>query len=227
MLDPFREMASAMRSRTGFDGTMLKFTKGRWTAGKSATDMGDKELIAHVDQLMYGWTKWEDKKPVDYDVGFVRDRYRPPPRRQLGDDDPDKWERERDPWQRSYFLPLTDPTNGDFYVWSTASDGGKEALADLQDAYADNRELHPKDAHQLPVICLSGDHYNHPDHGRVETPLLDIVRWVDPPKNIKQIRPPKTASSTLVIEQKRDEASDKGFGSDFGADFDDEFPLSE
>ena len=82
-------------------------------------------------------------------------------------------------------------------------------------------------AHQLPVICLSGDHYNHPDHGRVETPLLDIVRWVDPPKNIKQIRPPKTASSTLVIEQKRDEASDKGFGSDFGADFDDEFPLSE
>jgi hypothetical protein len=200
-IDPFREMANAMRSRTGFDGTILKFSKGCWTAGKDATDMGDKELIAHVDQLMYGWTKWEDKKPVDYHVGFVRDRYKPPRRRELGDNDPGKCERrDQDPWQLTFFLPLTDPNDGELFVYSTTSRGGKDALANLQDAFADNREHHPKDADKLPLTGLSSDHYPHPDYGRVETPELDIVRWVDAPVNMKAIKPPASASPFLAIE---------------------------
>jgi hypothetical protein len=68
--DPFREMAAALRSRTGFEGTIMKFNKGRWTAGKDAVDMNNRELIAHVDQTMFGWCRWEDKKPVDYHVGL-------------------------------------------------------------------------------------------------------------------------------------------------------------
>jgi hypothetical protein len=224
-IDPFREMANAMRTRAGFDGTMLKFSKGRWTAGKDAAEMNDKELIAHVDQIMYGWTKWEDKKPVDYHVGFVRDRFKPPRRRDLGDTNPDKWERsDQDPWQLTFFLPMTDPNDGEFFVYSTTSRGGKDALANVQDAFADNRELHPEDAHKLPVVSLSGDHYPHPEFGRVEIPAFDIVRWVEPPKNIKQIRPTASASPVLAIEQKKDEARDEGSDSKFGA-FDDEIPF--
>jgi hypothetical protein len=45
-------------------------------------------LVALVDQLMLGWCKWEDKKPVDYHVGFVRDRFKPPKRSELRDADP-------------------------------------------------------------------------------------------------------------------------------------------
>jgi hypothetical protein len=42
---------------------------------------------------MLGWCKWEDKRPTDYHVGFVRDRYKPPKRSELGDDDSSRWER--------------------------------------------------------------------------------------------------------------------------------------
>jgi len=56
--NPFREMAAAMRSRTGFDGTMLLFKKEiGWKAGKDAVDMNDEELVALVDELMFGWCK--------------------------------------------------------------------------------------------------------------------------------------------------------------------------
>ncbi len=224
-LDPFREMAGALRSRTGFDGTVVKFNKGRWPAGKEASDMSGRELNAHVDQLMYGYTKWEDKKPVDYHVGFVRDRYKPPKRRDLGDNDSNKWERpDQDPWQLTFFLPLTDPNTGQLFIYSTTSRGGKDALANLQDAYADNREFHPEAASKLPVICLTSNHYQHPDYGRVETPAFDIVRWVDPPKNAKQVRPPAATTAPLALEHaKKHEAADEE--PDSVGDFEDEIPF--
>jgi hypothetical protein len=157
-------------------------------------------------------------------IGFVRDRFKPAKRHELGDTDANFWERrDQDPWQLTFFLPLTDPNNGELFVYSTTSRGGKDALANLQDSYADNREHHPKEAHRLPLICLSSDHYQHPDFGRVETPALDIVRWVEPPKNLKVLRPPASASAPLAIEQKKDETKDFG---DFGADFNDEIPFN-
>jgi hypothetical protein len=131
---------------------------------------------------------------------FVRDRYKPPKRRDLGDNDPAQWERDNDPWQMTFFLPLTDPDSDELYVYSTTSRGGKDALANLQEAFADNREHHPENADKLPLVSLSGNHYPHPVYGRVETPAFDIERWIDPPKNIKQIRPPASARPTLAIE---------------------------
>jgi hypothetical protein len=240
-LDPFREMAAAMRSRQGFDGTILKFNKGRWTAGKDQNEMNDQQLIAHVDQLMFGYCKWKDKRPVDYRVGFVRDRYKPPPRYKLGDNDPSKWEKgDTDPWQMTFFLPLTQPNSSERYIYPTTSGHGKDALANLQEAFADNRELHPEDADKLPLVSLSGDHYPHPEYGRVETPAFDIVRWVDPPVDMKVIKPPASATPFLAIEHNSqsppESGSEPGIGTpqrrapvrksgDGFADFEDDIPF--
>jgi hypothetical protein len=219
--DPFREMAAAMRGRTGFDGTMLKFSKGQWLAGKNAETMNGAELIAHVDQSMLGWCKWENKKPVDYHVGFVRDRFAPPKRSTLGESDPKDWERrDTDPWQFTFFLPLTD-RDGQLYVYSTTSRGGKDVLANLQEAFADNRQYHPEDAHKLPLVRLSADHYPHPEFGRLETPQFDILRWVEPPpKAAKLIRPPASASPVLAIAHVPQQQSNEHRG-----DMDDEIPF--
>jgi hypothetical protein len=189
-------MAAAMRSKTGFDGTMLLFKKGRWTAGKDAVEMNDEELIALVDQSMLGWCKWEDRKPVDYHVGFVRDRYKPPRRHELGANDSSRWEkRDIDPWQFTFFLPLADPETSELYIFSTTSRGGKDALADLQEAYADHEE---RDAGKAPRVGLSVGRYRHPSFGEVETPVFKILNWVDPPA-IRPIRPP-ASTSALTIE---------------------------
>ncbi len=229
LMDPFREMAGALRSRTGFDGTKLKFSKGQWLAGKDDATMNNAELIARVDQAMFGWCLWIDKKPVDYFVGFVRDRYQPPKRSQLGHTDRTKWlKKDSDPWQMTSYLPLTDPGDGTLYIYSTTSGGGRDALANLQEAFADNREFHPQEAHKLPVVTLSADHYQHPEFGRVETPMFEIVRWVDPPANMKAIRPPAPASQMLAIEhtpqglpsgdepEGYDDSEDPGAGLDTG-----------
>lgn len=198
-LNSFREMASAMRTRTGFDATILTFKKGRWIAGQAGTDMNDHELIALVDDAMYGWVKWEDKKAVDYQVGFIRDKFKPPKRGQLGDTDPNKWDRrDTDPWQLTFFLPLADRETGQLYMYATSSRGGRDAIAALFDQYTENLERHPEDAGKMPVVALSRDHYAHQEYGRVETPQLDIIGWEEPPANIKPIKPPPPASPALI-----------------------------
>lgn len=201
--DPFREMAQAMRTRTGFDGTILKFAKGNWTAGKDGIGMNDAELIALIDRLMYGFIKWEDKHAVDFHIGFIADRFKPPKRGQLGDTDRSLWDKpNQDPWQMTFVLPLTHVAEGELYFFSTSSQGGRNCLASLQEAYADHRELHPQEAHKLPRIVLAADSYNHQDYGHVDVPLLDITGWVDPPtKNpkIKAIRPPAPTTPLPAI----------------------------
>jgi hypothetical protein len=192
-------MAPALRTRTGMPGIVLKFKKGLWLAGKDNIKMNDVELIAHVDQAAFGWIKWELKKQVDFDLGFVAQRFHPKPRAELGDTDRELWIKD-DPWQLTFLLPLSDPENDQLYTFSTTSKGGRDALANLQDAYADNREYHPADAHKLPRVCLSGDYYPHPDFGRVDTPVFDIVGWVNRPADFKPIQLPVSASRMLMIE---------------------------
>src|SRR5262245_54977325 len=124
--DPFREMAQAMRARTGFDGAILKFNKGNWIAGKDAINMNEAELIALVDRIMYGFVKWEDKRAVDFHVGFVADRFRPPKRPQLGDTDRSLWDKpSQDPWQLTFVLPMASAEDGELYFFSTSSHGGR------------------------------------------------------------------------------------------------------
>jgi hypothetical protein len=189
-------MAAAMRSRNGFDAKMISFRKGSWSSssGKDGAGMDGAELIALVDQLMLGWTKWVDRRPADYRLGFVRDCYRPPMRGDLGDSDSAKWERRNreavDPWEFGFYLPLFDAAAGQTYIYTTSTQGGRDCLADLQEAYADHTE-----AGKQPLVKLSGDRYDHRTYGEVETPKLAIVRWVDAPEIA--IKPPAAAALTI------------------------------
>ena len=85
-------------------GRLLKFVKGEWLAGDDVLKDGT-EFVAHIDQLIRGWVKFEDGKVVDRNhLGKVADGFKPPSREELGDTDPKKWaekdadNRPRDPW---------------------------------------------------------------------------------------------------------------------------------
>jgi hypothetical protein len=198
--NPYRELAASMRSKTGFTAPMLLFTKGDWVVGKDT--MNDQELIALPDLSMRGWCKLQDSKPVDFYVGFVRDRYMPPKRDELGDTDPRKWEKTRrgepkDPWQFTYYVPMANPETAQVCIFSTTSQGGKEAWADLLDAYADSQER--EDAvGKMPRVALRGESYDHWEFGKVHKPIFKIVGWETPPA-IKPIRAPSSAAA-LAIE---------------------------
>jgi hypothetical protein len=218
-LDPFKQIAAAMRSRNGFDATLLLFKKGLWTAGKDASAMDGVELAALVNELMTGWAKWEDKRPADYVVGRVADGFKPPKRNQLGDTDRSLWDFDKDPWQFGFYLPLADPKSGQLYVYQTSSHGGKNAIANLLDTYTDFCEREGTD--KVPLISLASDHYAHQEFGRVNVPMLDISGWIDPPANIKQIRPPASATPLLAAPQGGQPLA----VATQGGDFNDEIPF--
>jgi len=148
--------------------------------------MNDAQLVAGVNALTVGWTKWEDRRPVDYRVGFVAEGFKPPKRTELDNREEKYWPKDgsgkpRDPWQFSMRLPLVDLESGEKYLFETASGGGRDALGNLAEAYADHRETHESDQ-QLPLIELNVGQYDHPSYGQVFTPQLDILKWIDPPE---------------------------------------------
>jgi hypothetical protein len=119
-------------------GTLIKFNKGDWVTGDDEDLEENLELVANMDQLMVGWIKWVDNRPVEQIMGAVADNYQPQPRNALGDLDQGDWEmdeqgRARDPWQFSNYIVMKEPgqaASEEFlYTFATSSKGGLGALA--------------------------------------------------------------------------------------------------
>jgi hypothetical protein len=179
--DPFASLANSL-SQPGMQGEPIKFSKGRWLAGRgtSETDASGKLLVADVENLMTGWRCWKDKRLTDQLVGLVAEGFKPPQRNELGDVDSSKWEIDSggnatDPWQFGFYLRLTDPeTEEAAFSWAATSHGAKRAIGDLARAYAGQlKKTHPYRC--SPVVKLASDFYKHRDYGRVDTPKLEIV----------------------------------------------------
>ena len=108
-LDAFREEARWLSSRQGLPGQILKFTQdGGWTAKDN--DMNGAEMVVLIeDRLCRAGRLWEDSRPTEYIMGFIRDRFQPPPRDVLGHTDKNRWRRyDQDPWQYTHGLPMVD-----------------------------------------------------------------------------------------------------------------------
>jgi hypothetical protein len=179
--DPFSALAASL-SAPGMQGEPLKFSKGRWFAGRSDAeqDVGGKLLIADLENLMTGWRRWWDKKITDQVVGMVADNFKPPQRNDLGDLENHDWERDSagkpsDPWQFGFFLRLLDPDSDEAFAWSATSNGARRAMGDLVNAFAKRRRKNPESC--TPLVRLACDYYKHKDYGRVDVPKFEIVEW--------------------------------------------------
>src|SRR4026207_1556886 len=82
-----RETAQRLRNSTAIQ---LKYVKGKWTTGNGA-EMNGVELVSRPDWCMHGWTRFWDGKRTVFIAGYVADRFVPPPRQLLGDEDQDEW----------------------------------------------------------------------------------------------------------------------------------------
>jgi hypothetical protein len=194
-------MATALRSRTGFNGTALKFVKGKWHLGRDELDAANARLVARPDWAMLGWVKWQDKKLVDLRIGYIADNFAPPDRSTLGDLDQEQWaiwSNGRDPWSLQWHLPLYNQVSGAEVIWSTDTRGGKDALGALLHAYADRVDA--GEAKSLPIVELGSGSYLHPSYNHVHVPHFDILGWVEPPPTV---RPALPAPAAPALEQKR------------------------
>ena len=135
-------------------GKMLKFVKGTWSCGDDEVAEGT-EFVAHIDQLMRGWIKFEDGKVVERIIGKVADGFKPPPREELSDADPKDWREKdadgnpKDPWTKQWLLPLVSLETDDVVTFVTGSKGGDAAIADLCRVFG-----HKQRDGLLPIVAL-------------------------------------------------------------------------
>jgi hypothetical protein len=160
---------------------LLKFTKQGEFAISDVDNIPDgARCVAHADEIDLGWVRWSDGKPEDRRVGRVADKFIPPPRSELGDDDERQWDVQddgtrRDPWQFQMSVPVTRLDNGETYRFVTGSKGGLACLGKLTRAYG--RRVQDEEVPGLPVVELKADHYKHRTYGKIFTPLMVVVGW--------------------------------------------------
>lgn len=199
--NPFQE--AGRESQRTIVGDILKFSKGDWLAGKENMElpMGTR-LIANMDQLLRGWVRWEDNKPVEQIMGLLCEGYKPPARNTLGygytpetkkdaDVDKSEWEvdeqsgQPRDPWQFTQYLVCREldkddkPLEGEgLYTFCASSKGAHDAIAELCRMYGDKLRVRPDD---YPIITLGYHRYDHPNpkYGIIKTPEF-IAGFVTP-----------------------------------------------
>jgi hypothetical protein len=224
---PFRDMAAAMRIRGGFNGQLLKFVKGVWKLGRNGVDVLGHSFVTRPDWAMHGWTKWWDRKIVDYRIGYIADRYKPPIREQLGDDDRDLWDiwcGGRDPWGNlQWHLPMFNAVSNEQLLWTTDTMGGCDALAALLNAFADRLAADPADGKILPIVELDSDTYHHPTRGAIAVPLFNIVGYAVMPTTPRPPLPVAPAPRALPSPASKEAEAEAGT-SDIAALLDDDIP---
>src|SRR5262245_60963553 len=91
-VDPFEAYADAVSPRN-IVGTLLKFSKGDYLVGEEGKLVAPgTTFTANLDELLVGWVKWRDGKPVEHIMQRVADGVPPPKRNELGDQDASTWE---------------------------------------------------------------------------------------------------------------------------------------
>jgi hypothetical protein len=85
--DPFKTYADAVAPTT-IIGTLLKFSKGEFFAGKDSRPVAvGTHFIDNLDATMAGWVKWINGRPIDHRLVRIADGLLPVKREQLGDTD--------------------------------------------------------------------------------------------------------------------------------------------
>jgi hypothetical protein len=178
---------------SGSVGRYLRFNKGEFLCGDAENpdviELGTR-LIAEVPNMEGGWVKWRDKTPVDERMHLISERIPMPNRTDLGDNDPELWEKNkdgspRDPWAETYRLTLRsveDPDDDDAaFTFTTSSKGGRRAMKKLGGIFGkEGLRMRPG---QLPIVELSFTAYDHRDHGRMKNPAFKVVGWMKPDNN--------------------------------------------
>jgi hypothetical protein len=161
---------AAENESTGSLGKLLKFSKGHYLGGSDEVPVGT-EYIAHVTQWAIGWVKFAGGRLVEKRIGRVADDFVVAQRDSL--DDRHLAGTQDDPWSRQAYLPFEHTESGEIVIFVTGSAGGRNAIADVCRVAAKHLDR------GNPIIRLNVTSYRHPEYGRIEKPVFDIVGYTE------------------------------------------------
>jgi hypothetical protein len=167
--------AAAESAERVLKGTLLKFSDWKWSKGREGVEVKEGTTLVALDTAA-AWVKWSGGKPTEY---RLRQPGRTlPDRDELGDANEDDWEAgpdnsPRDPWQSTRFIYLVDPVSAEAFTFSTATWGGRGAVADLADQIQRVRHARPGavpvvELHAAPMLTK---------FGRKSKPFFKVVDW--------------------------------------------------
>jgi hypothetical protein len=154
-------------------GDLVRFTDGHFPINKSSEPADGREMA--VVGVVTLWIKWVGNKP---DHRVTQPGQRHPDRDELGDLDPEAWQagldgKPKDPLEDSRYLYLVDPYTGEELTFTTASAGGRKAIADLKNQIANVRHAHPA---AIPIVRLESGTWKT-RFGPKPKPLFRVVGW--------------------------------------------------
>lgn len=161
-------------------GKLLRFSKGEYLAGQDDEEIEiGTRMVLNLDSVLVGWTRWEDNKPVEQDMGLVMEAFQPKPRTHLGFTDQSDWETDddgkaRDPWAfGNQMLLKTTGKGAELFTYTTGSKGGLQAIGKLLEQATENDSSEDS----YPIVELGADFYMHPKYKKVYVPEWKIVGW--------------------------------------------------
>jgi hypothetical protein len=169
-LDALRESVSGLAL---FPGEWIKFRKGSWLVGQEDRAASLTEpYIAHMGEILIGWTKIVDSVVIKRIAGRIADKFRAPMREQL--DDEDLIGTPNDRWKPMTAMILRDATS-EIYTFTSLSLSGRTAVNQLIDRYL--RKCHSFPG-KMPAVLLSvGTGYSKKHNSEYPVPLFKIVGW--------------------------------------------------
>jgi hypothetical protein len=180
----YEEEADALLESTHGREKLLKFVKGKYFIRKDEVPLGT-QYVVHANQLTYCWIKFRDNKVVEPRLhGKAAEKWVPPEREDLDDNDKSKWEigldgKPKDPWCFQHLLPFENLETGEVLIFATPSNGGQIATEELVREYA--YRLKRKKSRALPIVKLAASTFTSPKFGEVVRPLFEIEGWEDAP----------------------------------------------
>ena len=126
-----------LASTAGESAQILKYKKGKWSAGTDQTAVAiGTQMAVDITSVSDGHVRWVDKRPVS---SAMRRVIAGPfvPRAELGDLDEDLWPTDpvsgkpRDPWARTMSCGMKNIETWEEYTFSTSSMGGLNAVRKL------------------------------------------------------------------------------------------------
>lgn len=167
-----RKLANA---RMQGDALFLKLTKqGEWLYGPEEIEVeADDEWAINPNSFKVGVIGWRNGSVVGEHM-FPIYSGQTVDMAELEEIAPVK---DGDGWKDQTSLELRAIGENLQLLWATSSLGGRNAIAALADAIATQAET--DEEHAVPVVTLASDFYKHKTYGKIFTPELKIVRWVD------------------------------------------------
>lgn len=175
-------MATALRRSAdtvsaGGNKPFLKFTKfGEWMYGTDNVEIEPtEEWAVNVARAACGWVGWGDKahgtegQPMGEEFAYVMAGEQMKTEDELPEIDGQ--------WAQAISLEFKEVDGSTELLWKASSKGAKDSYAALMVKVAE--KLEEEDPYFFPVVTMSRSSYQHDKYGKIFTPVLDVVRWVN------------------------------------------------